>query len=163
MLTSFLTATFRLIERVEIVVCAFLLAILTGLVVVNVGLRYLFSAPLYYAEELSVVLMIWASFLAASVALGRREMIAVTLVPDMLPRKLGDVVMFVVHVLVLATSMTFFYWSFKWITGPSAARDVIVTLSVSKWWSYLIVPIFFLLATIKSVANVFHYARAALK
>lgn len=142
------------IERVECALCALLAVLLCLLLCANVALRYVFGAPLYYAEEVCVVLMIWMAFIASSIAVGRREMIAVTLVQDLLGPAARRWLGLAVHVLTFAIAAVFLYWSVVWLRSPSAARDVILTLGVPKWPSYLIVPVFFALAAVKSVRNV---------
>ena len=87
--------------------------------------------------------MIWMALLAASLTLGRREMVAVTLFTDFLPEKPRVFVDLLVQVIVFLVAATFLYWSVVWMMSPAAMRDVVITLAVKKWYPYLIVPVFF--------------------
>ena len=141
------------VERVERAVCAIAVALFCLLLSVNVLLRYAFNAPIY-AEEVCVILMIWMAFIASSLAIGSRDMVAVTLIPDILPPAWQHRLSLLVHAIVLATAAIFLYWSVLWLVSPSASRDIIITLGLPKWPSYVIVPFFFALAVLKSIRNV---------
>lgn len=140
----------RWIERVETVLCTVSVVSFTLLVATNVVLRYVFGRPLYYAEEVSVILMIWMSLLAASLALGRQEMVAVTVFSDMAPTRYRHWLQVSTHLIVLGVSLAFAWASLVWMQSPSASRDMIVTLGIAKWYPYLIVPVFFVLVSLKS-------------
>ena len=141
-------------ERAERTLCALLVFAFTSLVVANIILRYLFSSPLYYAEEVSIILMIWMTFLAASLALGRREMVSVTLLSGMLSEKLAGFLKLIVDLIVLGIVATFLYWSIIWMMSDASSRDIVLTLGILKWYPYLVIPIFFSLACLKSVNNI---------
>jgi len=142
------------VERVEKALCASSAIAFTVLIVANVVLRYGFNTPLYFAEEASVILMVWMALLAASLTLGRREMVAVTLFTEFLPERFRAIVDLLVQVIVLLVALTFLYWSVVWMMSPAATRDVVITLGIKKWYPYLIVPVFFLLSSLKALNNV---------
>lgn len=151
---SVLDAIFNPVERVERVLCAILVAAFCILLTLNVGMRYLFNAPIYFAEELCIILMTWMALIACSLSIGSRTLIAVTLIPDMLPPKTKHRLAVVSHILVTLISAIFLYWSMNWLLSPRAQVDIIQTLEVVKWPSFTVVPIFFALATLKSFRNV---------
>ncbi len=64
------------IRGLELIV-AFLLALMTVLIVLQVFFRYVLNSPLTWAEELARLSMIWLAFLGASVALWRRRHIKI--------------------------------------------------------------------------------------
>ena len=71
----------RWIERV----CAAILAVLVVDIWIGVFGRYVFELPVTWAEELARYLMIWASLLAVSCGIARREHVAVTALISRLP------------------------------------------------------------------------------
>lgn len=68
------------------------LAALAATVLLQVGSRYLFSAPLTWTIDGATILLIWLSFLGAATAAFEREHFAVGLAVDMLPLRLRLVV-----------------------------------------------------------------------
>lgn len=158
LVAGFLRNLVLVAERGERALCALSAAAFTTLIVANVVLRYVFGKPLYFAEELSTILMIWMALLASSITLGRRQMVAVTFAIDALPEKLRRMAQFLAEIFVFTISVIFTYWSSIWISSPAASRDIIITLDIEKWYSYLIVPIFFFMSSLKSLNNIFHVA-----
>ena len=62
------------------------------LVVVQVGMRYLFNSPLTWSEELAVFVMIWLTFIGSLICMRDKEHIEVTILVDHLPRPLQRIV-----------------------------------------------------------------------
>jgi TRAP-type C4-dicarboxylate transport system permease small subunit len=58
---------------------------MTILLLVNVFLRYLFSRPFPWAEEISVLLIVWVVFLGAGLVQKKDEHVAVTYLFDLFP------------------------------------------------------------------------------
>lgn len=62
------------------------------LVVVQVGMRYLFNSPLTWSEEMAVFVMIWLTFIGSLICMRDKEHIEVTILVDYLPRPLQRIV-----------------------------------------------------------------------
>ena len=62
------------------------------LVIVQVGMRYLFNSPLTWSEELAVFVMIWLTFIGSLICMRDKEHIEVTILVDYLPRSLQRIV-----------------------------------------------------------------------
>jgi len=65
--------------------CQAAAVVMATIVLAQVVLRYVFRAPLVWAEEASVFLMIWIAFVGAGLALREGAHIAMTLLPARLP------------------------------------------------------------------------------
>jgi TRAP-type transport system small permease protein len=74
------------------VVITILVALSAVLVITQVTLRYVFSAPSPFTEELARLSLIWLTFIGAAVVTRRREMLRVTYFVERLPRPVGRVV-----------------------------------------------------------------------
>src|SRR5690606_32704897 len=95
-----MTASLRL-ARVEMLLCQALIIGFAGLLLVNVLMRYLLNAPIYYADELAIYTLIWMAFLAISVTISRGDMIALTFLSDLAPRSVRFALQLLVDGLVL--------------------------------------------------------------
>ena len=60
---------------------------ITIILSVNVILRYLFSRPFHWAEEISVLLIVWAVFLGAGLVQKKDEHVAISYLFDLFPVK----------------------------------------------------------------------------
>jgi TRAP-type C4-dicarboxylate transport system permease small subunit len=79
----------------------FMMAVMTTLVFVNVVARYMFNFSIIWAEEVSQYLMIWIAYLGAGLALREGRHVALEMLHDRLPVRLGRKVRLVVGGLVL--------------------------------------------------------------
>jgi len=149
-----LATSIDIVTRLERWACAILVAVFCLVLSGNVILRYVFSAPLYWAEEVCIILMIWMAFIAASLAIGARQMIAVTFFSDLLAARGRRFLALFCEVVILVTAGFFLYWSIRWLNSPSAGRDIVITLNLPKYPSYAIVPLFFGLTMIKTLRNI---------
>jgi C4-dicarboxylate transporter DctQ subunit len=70
----------RLLDNLEEVVAAVLVAAICIIVGMEVVLRYILTRPLSWTEELSTILFVWITMLGSSIALKRGEHFAVELV-----------------------------------------------------------------------------------
>ncbi|MBK0329677.1 TRAP transporter small permease subunit [Rhodobacteraceae bacterium F11138] len=157
------------LARVESVVIGALMLSIFGLLMLNVVSRAL-GAPVIWVDEAAVFLMAWVALFGASLALARREHIAVTLVPDML----SDVARYrlarAVDVLLLGFFVLFAVVLWRWFdpvtlwqagsikdfsraTFNFIYQEPTVTLGVRKIWFWLILPVFCLSGLVHSIAH----------
>ncbi|MGH7357677.1 MAG: TRAP transporter small permease [Candidatus Rokuibacteriota bacterium] len=78
--------------RATCVVAIALLAAIFVIMILQIAFRYVLNAPLVWTEEAARYLYIWACYLGAAIALRRGSHIAITLVLERLPGRLGAAV-----------------------------------------------------------------------
>ena len=71
----------RILSGAEVTFVGAALAFASTLLFANVVLRYVFLAPISWAEELSLYLIVWIVFVGGSVAVRTRGHIAIDLLP----------------------------------------------------------------------------------
>jgi C4-dicarboxylate transporter DctQ subunit len=81
----------RLIAVVE-AVCAGFLALIAGLTIAQVVLRYIFSYSLVWSEELSILLFIYLGFIGIGVAYAQRKHLYVDALLVILPKSVRKVI-----------------------------------------------------------------------
>ena len=151
-----MAASLRL-ARVEMLVCHALIVGFAGLLLVNVLMRYLLNAPIYYAEELAIYTLIWMAFLAISVTISRGDMIALTFLSDLAPRYVRFFLQLTVDGLVLTMCIVMAWVSWHWLNSGAVAYEQALTLGMAKRPFYAIVPVFFSLATLHMIANLLYH------
>jgi len=82
--------------------------------VVQVILRYVFDKPLYWAEEYTLSIFTWVSFVGAALALRKTQHARITLLIDKFPKAIKKKVEIGGHVLVIIMSVMLFYQSIKY-------------------------------------------------
>jgi TRAP-type transport system small permease protein len=90
-----------------------MLSALTIIVVVGIAARYVFLVSIPWTEEISRYLMIWTSFLGLGVAYRKRELIAVKLLTDLLPKKMFRIAFFVSDILCSIFLVVVVYYGVK--------------------------------------------------
>lgn len=74
-----------LLRRAETTVGSVCLLLMFIIICVNIAMRYFFSSAIFWAEEVSNYLFVWAGFLSCAYILSRDEHIRVTILTDKLP------------------------------------------------------------------------------
>jgi len=74
----------NVIDRIALTTAICLLGLMVGLVVVNVGTRYVLHVSLTWSAELARYCMVWSALLAAAVLVRRDEHLAVNLIESVL-------------------------------------------------------------------------------
>lgn len=150
------------------------LAALFGLTIVlllllNVLTRT-FGTPLFWVDELAIYAMVWMGFLGTSLAIHYRQHIAVTVCIDLLPTRLHQFMLVMVDAMMLALLLVLAMLIWNWfdpvnllkansLSEFSAQRfnfiyeEPTTTLDMRKFWFWLILPIFCVLAIVHCVHN----------
>lgn len=157
------------IAAAEARVAGTLVFLIFALLLGNVACRA-FNVPLIWADELAVLLMAWVAFIGASMGLAYRQHIAVTLLPDSVsPGMRRYLAIFVdilllVFLVVLAVQLWNWFdpvglWRAESLEAFSTAsfnfiyQEPTVTLGVSKFWFWLVLPIFCVTSAIHVLAS----------
>ena len=135
----------------ERLLCASLISVFTLVLLANVISRYLFDAPLFFAEELALLLLVWMGYLAVSYSIYRNDQIGMGLVVDKLSQKNKRVVAIIVDVILIVISAILFWAALRWLQSSSIFFERAVTLDVPKWPFYLVIPLFWSLMLIHLV------------
>ncbi|MCU4652754.1 TRAP transporter small permease subunit [Roseibacterium sp. SDUM158016] len=166
----FLKRISRAWARAELAAAAALAVAITGLILTNVVTRAM-NNSIFWIDELAIYAMIWMAFLAASASLAHRDAISVTFLKEVLPAPAARWIDIFVDVVVLGFALAMVHFCWRWFDPIDFARagfDVIafqgatfnfiyseptMTISVSKVWVWMVMPLFALGATLHAVAN----------
>jgi len=131
-------------------------ASLTINMIVAVLFRYALGRPIFWADDVSLYLFCWLTFIGSALAVRRKEMAAVTILLEKLPPLLRKIADILIELCVLFFVVIMFYYSYKWIASPSVLQQISPTLSVKLWIIYLALPISMVcmaIFTIESIVN----------
>jgi len=111
------------------------------LLFVNVVLRYVFLAPISWAEELSIYVIIWIVFVGGSAIVRRRGHLAIDLLPKALPPPARRSLMIVVLMASLGFFAVFCYYSGLHTLRVQASGQVTPNMLAPMWLTYLAMPV----------------------
>jgi len=107
----------------------------------NVVLRYVLLAPISWAEEISIYLVIWIVFVGASVLIRTGGHITVDLLPRALPPLGQRVLFFTVMILMLCFLAVFIYYSGVHTLRVRSAGQLTPIMLAPMWLTYLAMPV----------------------
>lgn len=156
--------------RVEKVFVGGFMALLLGLILLNVVTRYA-GAPLYWVDEAAIYAMVWLSFIGASAITRLRLDFAVTLLSDQLSPDGARRLKIIATLLVFGFAIALVVMCWNWMdplgitaAGFDAKRyagtsfnflytERTQTLDCPVWLISMVIPIFAVSVTLHSAAN----------
>ena len=128
----------------------------TLLLFANVVMRYVFLAPIYWAEELARYLMVWLIFLGAGVVAGGEEHISINIVTRVLSPKGNTLLTRVIALICLLFSAALVYYSWRHTMRVRLAGQTTAALDLPMWWAYLAIPVGSAMMTLQYTWQLIH-------
>ena len=128
------------IEKIALTIfCGAMVIILMTQVI----LRYGFSRPLFWAEEISVQLLVFITLIGMSLLLKERGMISISMIIEALPPKLNKSLHIILQLIGLLVVIFFAYQGTLWILRPEVRMELSPTTGLPIWLNYTMFPITF--------------------
>lgn len=131
--------SFSLLYSSLTAVAATLLVVVVGVMLAQVGFRYLLSSPFSWAEEVARFSMIGITFLGLAVAWGRGQHITITALTGSLSGKVKVLAQILVNLAVLTVALALFWF------GASVAETGLdapsVAMQLPQGYVYAVVPL----------------------
>lgn len=113
--------------------------VMTLVVVLQVFCRYLLNHSLFWSEELARYLLVWLSFLGATVAYHRGMHPAVDIVYNRLPPRFQKIAAFIVHLAAIAFFGVMTLYGFKF--SCFVRLQITPALHLPKWIVLSVIPL----------------------
>ncbi|WP_301109342.1 TRAP transporter small permease [Sporosarcina sp.] len=127
------------IETLEKVMAMILIAAMTIIIAVAVVFRYFLNAPIYWANEASIFIMAWITFIGGSLGLKYKSQASVTFLVDRLSEKGRKYLEIVSYVIILAFIAILLYLSYEWLITVLNQKSS--TMRIPMWIPYASVPV----------------------
>ena len=128
-------------EYLEAGFAALLLAVIVGLISVQVFMRYVMQHSLSWSEELTLWIFVWFIWLATSYAFKRRMHVKVALFHQMLSPKNQLVLDIMTQVLIMGFMLVLIYQCVTLMNMPFVARQTSVVLGMPIQYFYASAPV----------------------
>ena len=148
-----MTRLSNVITKIEEVIMAVLMGILTVIMVVAVIFRYFLANPIPWATEVSIYLFIWFSFIGGSWGLKFGTQAAVTFLLDALSENKKRILKIAQDSIMLIFLFIILFYSVKWLMLPSTMLQKSISLGIPMWIPYSAVPTGILFATVHIIAR----------
>ena len=149
----------RALGRAEGAFIGAALAFTSALLFANVVLRYVFHAPINWAEELTLYLMVWIVFIGGSMAVRTRGHIAIDLLPLVLSPANRRRLAIGVGLSTVVFFAVFFWYSGEHVLRVRSAGQTTPVMGAPMWLTYLAMPIGSFLMGLRTVQLLVHTLR----
>ena len=120
-------------------IIAILLVVITLLVLSQVFCRYVLNNPLSWSEELTRYLIIWLTFLGASLAVRRKGHIAITVLVRFLPQAFQRLAYIVIDILIVVFLLVLVWQGSKVVSVTMIFKST--SLSLPQGYIFLSLPV----------------------
>ncbi|RST77376.1 TRAP transporter small permease [Siminovitchia acidinfaciens] len=127
------------VERIEKVAAIILMAAITLVLFTAVVYRYFLNAPLFWANEASIFMMTWLTFLGGSLGLKYKSQASITFLVERFSDSGKRILLIITHIIILATLALLMYLSYEWILNLSPQKSS--SMRIPMWIPYLSVPV----------------------
>lgn len=141
------------LATIEYWLIALFISILVLISVVQVVLRYFFASPLFWAEEISVLMLIFTTFFGIGYLLYHNKMLSVDIFNTKIHGNLRKVLLALTHMIGISTLALMSYYLTLWILDPVARVEVSATTTLPKWYNYTVVCFSFYIMTFHELVN----------
>ena len=112
---------------------------MTVVVLAGVFFRYVLEAPLPWSEELARYLMVWGASLGASVAFEQGSHVAVTLLLDKFPRRVGKLLTLIAQIVIIGFMTIVVKEGF--VLAHELKIQESTAMELPMTWPYLAIPV----------------------
>lgn len=131
----------KILGNLDVVAACVLLVGLIALTFVGVLKRYLFRSPITWMEEVQMLLFLWVVFLGGSAAFRSGSHIAIEIVVDALPKKIGGIIERIDVLLQLVILGYLFVQEFTYYTQLVSTGKLTNLLRLPYSIAYFVVPV----------------------
>ena len=133
-----------LLGKIETGLLCLIVAMMIGLAVLEIVLRYGFKTSLLWKHIMFQNLTLWMCFLGAALASSERRHISIDALNRILPASVTRFSVYVIDVLSLIVVSILAYFGFGFLIGEQESPATLIG-SVPLWWAKTIIPIGFIL------------------
>ena len=141
----------RILDRIEEIVAAVCLSVMTILAFANVVARYVFSASFSFSEEITTYLFVLLSLLGTAIAARRRAHLGLTILTDVVSPKVRRILHIIGYLFAVAFTGAIFYYGILMVLSQRQLQQVTANMQWPEWIFGSFVPVGALFATVRFV------------
>jgi C4-dicarboxylate transporter DctQ subunit len=149
------------LARFEQVLVVLLTAGIALIMMTQVVMRYFFSAPLFWAEEISVQLLVFATLLGLSLLVQRGQLVSIDFLPRALPPRANQVLLALLGAVMLGLFVFMTQLGWEWVNRPDVRLELGATTRLPRWYNFSVLPLAFALMSWHQLAAVLRATQSA--
>ena len=141
---SFLQQVNAFLGRIETGFLCLIIAMMIGLAILKIVMRYVFNASLLWSDVMLQHLTLWLCFFGAALATCERRHISIDVLSRILPSKYTRWTSLVIDCVALVVIGILAYYGFLFL-GDEQSSEAVLIGSLPLWWAKTIIPYGFVL------------------
>ena len=117
-----------------------LVGVMSAVIILQVFCRYVLRESLMWSEELARYLMVWVTFVGASIGVKRGAHVGVGILVTALPKNVQIIVKYLGIVISIIFCITVFVVSLGILQRQITGRQISPAMRIPMWWAYAAVP-----------------------
>ncbi|MCY3742826.1 MAG: TRAP transporter small permease [Candidatus Poribacteria bacterium] len=150
---AFLQNANTFLGKVETGALCLIVAMMLGLAILKIVLRYVFSTSLLWSDIMLQHLTLWLCFFGAALATCERRHISIDVLSRILPRSVTRWTHLVIDCIALVVVGILAYYGFLFL-GDEQSSEAVLIGSVPLWWAKTIIPYGFVLIGVHVVLQI---------
>lgn len=147
----------NVVESIEKSMSMLLIVGITLVLFINVIYRYFLNDPIYWANEASIFMMAWLTFLGGSLGLKYKSQASITFLTGMFSESAKRITSIITHVIILVFIAYLLYISYNWIFSLTGTKSS--SMRIPMWIPYSSVPIGLTFAFIHLLNHLIEYIK----
>ncbi|MBS3995879.1 MAG: TRAP transporter small permease [Hydrogenophaga sp.] len=132
---------------------------IAGIMMTQVVMRYFFSAPIFWAEEISVQLLVFVTLFGLSLLVQSGRLVSIDFVPAALPPRGRTAVLVLLGGVMLALLLFLAQLGWEWVNRPEVRMELGATTQLPRWFNYSALPLAMACMAFHQFAAILRHAR----
>lgn len=131
------------LARAEQLLVVALTAGIAGIMMTQVVMRYFFSAPIFWAEEVAVQLLVFVTLFGLSLLVQRVQLVTIDFLPRALPTGARHALLALLGVVMLALLVFLTKLGWDWVNRADVRLELGATTQLPRWYNFSALPLAF--------------------
>jgi len=133
---------------------------IAGIMMTQVVMRYFFSAPIFWAEEISVQLLVFVTLFGISLLVQRVQLVTIDFLPRALPDRARHALLAVLGGVMLVLLLFIAKLGWEWINRADVRLELGATTQLPRWYNFSALPLAFGIMAFHQFAAILRDLRA---
>lgn len=135
---------------------------MTLIMMAQVVMRYFFSAPIFWAEEVAVQLLVFTTLFGLSLLVQRGQLVSIDFLPRALPPRVCQGLLAVLGLVMLALLMYLCKLGWEWVNRADVRLELGATTQLPRWYNFSVLPLAFAMMSWHQMAAVLRALAASI-
>ncbi len=114
---------------------------IAAIMMLQVVMRYFFSAPIFWAEEISVQMLVFGTLFGLSLLVHHSQLVTIDFLPNALRPRARHALSAALGLVMLVLFVFMSWLGWEWISRPEVRIELGATTQLPRWYNYAVSPL----------------------